>query len=53
MLFISPILTSMAKGKIDGMIEGNKKKTPELIRDLEKEKEIIRKLSENKIKLNK
>jgi len=43
----------MAKGKRDGLLEGNQKKTSELVQSIEKQKEIIRKLEQTKIKMNK
>jgi hypothetical protein len=53
MIFISPDLKLMAKGTRDNLLYGNKKVTPTMVQDMEKQKEILRKLAETKIKLNK
>lgn len=53
MIFISPDLKAMAQGKRDNLLDGNKKVAPTVVADPEKQKEILRRLSETKIKLNK
>lgn len=53
MLFISPLLTNMAKGKRDDLLEGSKKNNVAAPVDPAKQKDMLRKLSETKIKLNK
>jgi hypothetical protein len=43
----------MAKGNRDNLLYGNKKVTPTTVQDMDKQREILRKLAEAKIKMNK
>jgi len=52
MIFISPMLKDLAKGKRDNLIDG-KEKTENKMVDPNKQKEMLRRLAETKVKMNK